>query len=88
MEHDLENSRTKERRRCQFMLKLTIAPHRRIQRHGERQISDPTDSEYYDKRLARLANDLRKCPKEWRETFMAGITESDWNAMRHRGFVK
>jgi len=60
----------------------------KIKREGERQISDPTDSEYYDKRLARMVQELKECPKEWKETYLLGIDVRDLKAMKERGLLK
>lgn len=58
-----------------------LCPEGRIPRTGLRQISDPTDGEYVDKTVARLKRDYLACPKEWRETFLSGLTKKDFDAL-------
>jgi hypothetical protein len=43
-----------------------------------------TDPDYEDKRLAQLAQDYQKCPKEWRGVFLAGLSAADVKALRER----
>jgi len=43
-----------------------------------------TDPDYDDKRLAQLAKDYAACPKEWRDTFLAGLSANDIKALRER----
>jgi hypothetical protein len=43
-----------------------------------------TDPDYNDKRLAQLAKDYKECPKEWRDTFLAGLPAADIKALRER----
>ncbi len=70
------------------MMTRKLCEERRIIREGGRTISERTDSEYYDKYLAKLIQDIKACPKEWLDTMLAGIDARDWKALKEKGFVK
>ena len=56
----------------------------RIVHVGQTGSYERTDPDYDEKRLARLANDYKECPKEWRSAFIDGLPNSDIKALRER----
>ena len=63
-------------------------PTGRIQREGVNRSSERTDPDYYEKKLARIALDLKECPKEWLNTFISGIDPRDWKELKERNLIK
>lgn len=49
---------------------------------GDKEVYERTNPDYVDERAAKLASDYQKCPKEWRNTFIAGLDSKDWNALK------
>lgn len=47
-----------------------LADRGKLIREGERQISDPTDPDYEDKKIARLVADYKQLDKMWRTWFL------------------
>ena len=52
-------------------------PSRRVIKLGDRGNYERTDPDYEDKRMAQICRDFDACPKEWRDTFLAGLTKKE-----------
>lgn len=59
----------------------------KIPRVGERQVSEKTDPDYHDKRLAWMASTLIALTPQWREVFLQGLEASDLKLLRERGLL-
>jgi hypothetical protein len=60
-----------------FKLRINMRERFHIVHVGQTGQYERTDPDYNDKRIAKLAKDYTDCPKEWRETFLAGLSTSD-----------
>lgn len=47
-----------------------------------------TDPDYVDKQLHRIVSDYLSCPKEWRSTFLHGLSKIEIDHLKKRGVLK
>lgn len=59
----------------------------RIPREGERRISDPTDPEWEDKRLNRMAEEYNSLDEHYRQVYLEGLGWRDLEALKARGLI-
>lgn len=48
---------------------------------------EQTDPDYVEKRVGKLADEYRNCPKEWKQTFIEGLTKEDKKELIERGVI-
>jgi hypothetical protein len=63
---------------------MNLRPSSKIPRLGEKSVSEKTDIEYSSKRLARIIQDYKACPDDWKSVFWAGIDPSDRKALKEQ----
>lgn len=64
-----------------------LPPAHHLRHEGDRQISERTDSEYYDKKLARLAAEFDSLPWKWKKTYLEGLDPADLKELRAREMI-
>ena len=47
-----------------------------------------TDPDYNDKRMAKLVQDFKECPKDWIGCFVKGLTKFEKDYLVERGILK
>ena len=68
-------------------MKTRLLPRVSIPKEGSHSVSDKTDPDWADKRINQIARDLKECPAEWREQFLAGLEKRDIQELIDRGFI-
>ena len=66
---------------------MKLKPRGFIPEIGDRQVSEKTDSDYWDKRIADFARTIKSLSPEWAECFVSGLDARDRRELKDRGVI-